>query len=212
MSLERIKVDHVSKEIKGVTVIDNISMGLSKGKIYGIRGVNGSGKTMLMRLLCGLIRPTKGRVFYDGRILGKELAFPPSIGVLLEGPAFLDGYSGYSNLKMIADIKGIIGEKEIRETLSKVGLDSQDKKKYKKYSLGMKQRLGIAAAIMEEPEVILLDEPFNALDETGIEIIDGLIREQRSRGALVVLACHDTRHLEQLADEMTELSGGRIVG
>ena len=142
----KILLDHVAKTMKGVDVLTDISMTLDSGKIFGFRGVNGSGKTMLMRVISGLVRPTKGTVTIDGKVLGKELSFPPSVGALIENPAFLDGCSGFENLKILASIRNRVSSDEIRETITRVGLDPENKKAFKKYSLGMKQRLGIAAA------------------------------------------------------------------
>lgn len=209
--LQKLKIEHVSKQIKGSLVIDDISLMFVPGRIYGLRGINGSGKTMLMRLICGLIRPTSGNIYYDDMELGHDIFFPPDVGVLLENPSFLDGYTGYQNLKLIADIQKKIGEKEIKEILDKVGLEPTDKRKYKKYSLGMKQRLGIAAALMEQPDLVILDEPFNALDTDGVTMTANLIRNEKERGALVIMACHDREQLEFLADEIIEISGGKAA-
>ena len=144
----KILLDHVAKTMKGVDVLTDISMTLDSGKIFGFRGVNGSGKTMLMRVISGLVRPTKGTVTIDGKVLGKDLSFPPSVGALIENPAFLDGCSGFENLKILASIRNRVSSDEIRETITRVGLDPENKKAFKKYSLGMKQRLGIAAAVL----------------------------------------------------------------
>lgn len=209
--LQKLKIEHVSKQIKGSLVIDDISLMFVPGRIYGLRGINGSGKTMLMRLICGLIRPTSGNIYYDDMELGHDIFFPPDVGVLLENPSFLDGYTGYQNLKLIADIQKKIGEKEIKEILDKVGLEPTDKRKYKKYSLGMKQGLGIAAALMEQPDLVILDEPFNALDTYGVTMTANLIRNEKERGALVIMACHDREQLEFLADEIIEISGGKAA-
>ena len=165
---------------------------------------------MLMRLVCGLIRPTEGEVFIDDKRLGKDMDFPPSLGLLLENPAFLPGYTGMKNLQMLAQLQNRIGVEQIRQTLLEVGLDPDDTRKYRKFSLGMKQRLGIAAAIMEMPDLILLDEPTNALDEAGVEQICQLIRRERNRGALVILACHDAAVLERLSDDIFTVCDGRV--
>ena len=206
----RIVIDHVTKTIKGAVILDDVSLTLRSGTVYGLQGVNGSGKTMLMRLIAGLIRPTSGKVTIDGKILGKDLDFPGSMGLLIENPAFLDGHTGLKNLELLAQIKGEIGLPQIKETLREVGLKPDDPRKFKKYSLGMKQRLGIAAALMEKPELILLDEPTNALDDRGVARICALIRRERDRGALIVLACHDASILEGLADEIYKVSEGKI--
>ena len=207
----KIVLDHVTKTIKGVDVLMDISMTLESGKIVGFRGVNGSGKTMLMRMISGLIRPTKGTVTIDGKVLGKDLSFPPSIGTLIENPAFLDGYSGFENLKVLASIRNRVSDSDIRETIIRVGLDSENKKAFKKYSLGMKQRLGIAAAILEHPDLILLDEPTNALDVDGVEMVQNVIQQERERGALILLSCHDPQVLNSLADEIYHIQEGRLI-
>ena len=167
-----LEVKNVTKSIHGDVVIKNVSLCSERGRVIGLRGINGSGKTMLMRLISGLIRPTKGQVLIDGEVVSKDIPFPKSLGVLIEGPAFLDDYSAMDNLKLIAYPKGKVTEDEIRAVLSEVRLDPKSRKKYKKFSLGMKQRLGIAAAVMEHPDLILLDEPTNALDESGVDISD----------------------------------------
>ncbi|WP_062046892.1 ATP-binding cassette domain-containing protein [Bacillus sp. JCM 19034] len=207
-----IKIDNVSKKIKGVTVIHNVSLTLSSGEVIGLRGVNGSGKTMLMRLIAGLILPTEGSIEIDGKQLGKELTFPESIGLLLENPAFLDSYSGLQNLQMLAEIRNDINMTRIQQVLTAVGLSSEaSKKKYKKYSLGMKQRLGIAGAVMEQPDIVILDEPTNSLDTDGVELVKNIVRHEKERGALVVMTCHDTSILDELADKIYYLENGSIV-
>ncbi|WP_062105420.1 ABC transporter ATP-binding protein [Bacillus niameyensis] len=207
-----IQIERVTKKIKGVTVINDVSMTLSSGMVTGLRGVNGSGKTMLMRLIAGLILPTEGTIKIDGKILGKDLTFPESIGILLENPAFLDSYSGFQNLKMLASIRNEIDDTRIKEVLTQVGLDSDSgRKKYKKYSLGMKQRLGIAGAIMEQPEIVILDEPTNSLDTNGVERVKQIVLQEKERGAVVIIACHDTDILDELADDIHYLENGTLV-
>lgn len=207
-----IKISHVSKTIKNNPVIKDISMELQSGAVYGFKGINGSGKTMLMRLISGLIRPTQGEISMNGKILGKDISFPNSIGVFLENPAFLDAYSGFNNLKLLASIKSVASDDDIRNTLLRVGLDPDSNKKYKKYSLGMKQRLGIAAAIMEKPEIVILDEPTNSLDEDGVDLVKHIVRNEKERGALVVVSCHDEGILKGMSDEMFLLEQGRLIG
>lgn len=210
--MSRIEVIELSKKIHGSIVLQKISCTLNSGKIYGIQGINGSGKTMLMRSIIGLIRPSSGKIFIDGKELGKELEFPQSIGFLLENPTFLDRYTGYQNLEMLASIKHQISSNEIKEVLSRVGLDEEaSKKKYRKYSLGMKQRLGIAASIMEKPDIVILDEPTNALDTAGVDMVKEIIRAERKRGALVIISCHDLSILEELSDEIIKLESGNVV-
>lgn len=205
-----IQINNCSKKIKGTTVLQNINLELSGATVYGLQGPNGSGKTMLMRLISGLIRPTSGSITIDGKTLGRDFDFPPSMGLLLENPEFLSEYTGVINLKLLANIQGRIGQEEISQALLKVGLSPKDKRKYRKYSLGMKQRLGIAAAIMERPDLILLDEPTNSLDEKGTEQICELIRAECHRGALIVLASHDSKVIERAADEIYVVNSGCV--
>lgn len=205
-----IIIDHATKRIRNATVLKDISYRFTSGRVYGLQGPNGCGKTMLMRLVAGLIRPTEGSVYVDGAELGKEIDFPDSMGVLIENPAFLPNSTGMDNLKLLAQLKNRISDRQIKQAIENVGLDPQDCRKYKKYSLGMKQRLGIAAALMEQPELIILDEPTNALDNNGIEQIYALIRREQKRGALILLTCHDSAILTTLSDEIISIDGGSI--
>ncbi len=209
--MSEIVVNEVSKSIYGVPIINSVSMTLVSGNVYGFQGINGSGKTMLMRLICGLIYPTKGEIVIDGKRLGKEITFPQSVGLLLENPAFLDSYTGFENLEMLASIKNIITREEIHEAITSVGLDPLDKRKYKKFSLGMKQRLGIAAAIMEKPDILILDEPTNSLDSSGVSLVKTIIAKERERGAIIILACHDLPVLQDVSDEIFLLEQGKIT-
>ncbi len=205
-----IEITDLVKDIKGKRIIDHVTLHLESGKITGLKGVNGSGKTMLMRLVCGLITPTSGSIVINGKRLGKDITFPESVGILIENPAFLDAYSGFENLKLLASIKHSVGPEEIRQTIARVGLDPDDKKKYRKYSLGMKQRLGIAAAVMEEPDIIILDEPTNALDSDGVAMLKEILHDQRERGALVLISCHDLPTLQELSDEIYLMESGAL--
>lgn len=206
----KIKVNNVSKIIKGTAVLNHISVEMESGYIYGLSGINGSGKTMLMRVLSGLILPTEGEVIIDNKKLGKEISFPPNMGLLLENPAFIAGYTGFMNLKILAAIRGTTSDEEICETLESVGLNPNDKRKYRKYSLGMKQRLGIACALAENPDLIILDEPFNALDETGITQIENVLYEMKKKGKLILLSCHDKEQLYNLSDKIFTIKEGRL--
>lgn len=210
--MTNIVIQNLSKTIKKNVVIRDISMELQSGTVYGFKGINGSGKTMLMRLICGLIRPTQGEVSINGKVLGKDLSFPESVGVFLENPAFLGSYSGFQNLKLLASIKSVADDEAIRSALSRVGLRPDDHKKYRKYSLGMKQRLGIAAAIMERPDIVILDEPTNSLDADGVNLVKSVIKDEKKRGALVIISCHDAELLQDLSDETFLLEQGRLVG
>ena len=205
-----IEITDLVKDIKGKRIIDHVTLHLESGKITGLKGVNGSGKTMLMRLVCGLITPTSGSIVINGKRLGKDITFPESVGILIENPAFLDAYSGFENLKLLASIKHSVGPEEIRQTIARVGLDPDDKKKYRKYSLGMKQRLGIAAAVMEEPDIIILDEPTNAPDSDGVAMLKEILHDQRERGALVLISCHDLPTLQELSDEIYLMESGAL--
>ncbi|MCI8716624.1 MAG: ATP-binding cassette domain-containing protein [Lachnospiraceae bacterium] len=207
----KIEIKNYTKIIKGSTVLDNINVVFESGKIYGLKGKNGSGKTMLMRAISGLIRPSSGEVMIENEVLGRDISFPKSIGVLIENPAFLANETGFSNLRMLADLGEGVSNEDIEAVLSELGLDSKDKKSYKKYSLGMKQKLGIAAAVMEHPDIIILDEPINALDQDSVEVVKKIIIRERDRGAVIILACHDTEELEYLSDEIVCIQDGKII-
>lgn len=209
--MAEIVLDHVTKKIHGSTVVDDISISFAPGVVSGLKGVNGSGKTMLMRLIAGLIYPTSGEVRIDGKVIGREITFPESIGVLIENPAFLGNYSGYENLEMLSSIRGLVDLARIREVLETVGLSENANKKYKKYSLGMKQRLGIAAAIMEKPDILVLDEPTNALDDSGVKLVHDIILSEKERGAAVIVSCHDFSLLRSVADVVYCLDNGKLT-
>lgn len=205
-----LKIVHITKVINKAKVLDDISMELKSGMIVGLKGENGSGKTMLLRMIAGLIFATDGQVIVNEQVLGKDIEFPPSVGVLIENPAFLDNYTGYQNLKILADIEGGINREQIEKTIERVGLKSNETKKYKKYSLGMKQRLGIAGAIINKPDLLLLDEPTNALDDSGVKLLEKIIAEEKNRGALVIIASHDEKVLEKMADIIYVVQNGKV--
>lgn len=206
-----IKIENVNKSIKKAVILKDINLSFEGGKVYGLKGKNGSGKTMLMRAICGLITPDSGTIDINGKVLGKDISFPESIGVLIENPAFISNYTGFKNLKVLSSIQGKIGDEDIRKALEEIGLDPDDKRTFKKYSLGMKQKLGIAAAIMEKPDIVILDEPINALDEASVENVRSILAKQKERGAIIIIACHDKSELEELSDEIIEISDGKIV-
>ena len=205
-----IVLEHVTKRIHKNIVLRDIDMTFQEGIVYGLRGYNGSGKTMLLRIISGLIRPTNGRICIDGQILGKDMDFPSSMGVLIENPAFLDDFSGKENLEMIMSINKVIDENRLMGCLNEVGLTQSKDLKYKKYSLGMKQRLGIAAAFMEKPKLILLDEPTNALDEEGIQMLEKLINEMRDNNRIIIIASHEKDFLNKIADIVYLMDKGSI--
>ena len=210
--MSRIVVENLVKTIKDALILDHINLVMESGKIYGLRGKNGCGKTMLMRAICGLILPTEGKVLIDNKELHREIQFPLSIGVLIENPSFLPQYTGYRNLKMLGNLSDGISKDDIRISMERVGLDPEDKRVYRKYSLGMKQKLGIANAIMGEPDVIILDEPINALDEESTGRIKTVLKELAEKGKLILVACHDREELEFLSDVIYEMKDGRIEG
>ena len=164
-----------------------------------------------MRLICGLVFPTKGSITINGKTLGKDISFPESVGVLIENPAFLDGYDAFANLKLLASIKAISTDDDIKDMLKIVGLDPNSKKKYRKFSLGMKQRLGIAAACLEKPELLILDEPTNALDTKGVDMLYDLIETEKNRGTTIILSSHDDRFLKELSEKIYYMENGRVV-
>ncbi len=207
-----VRLEDYCKSFKSAEVLKNINLTLESGKVIGLKGKNGSGKTMLMRAISGLILPTSGKVYINDKELGRPISFPPSIGILIENPSFISNYTGFKNLKILASIQNRISDDEIRDAIRKVGLDPDDKRTFKKYSLGMKQRLGIAAAIMERPDIVILDEPINALDEAGAGLIKGLLDELKANGSLIIIACHDTEELNYLSDEIYEIYDGEITG
>lgn len=206
-----IIIKNFTKELSNNLVLDNVNLNLKSGNIYGFVGKNGSGKTMLMRAICGLILPTSGYVEIDGKIIGKDISFPDSVGVLIENPGFISHYSGFKNLKVLAQIKNKISDDEIIETIKKVGLDPNDKKSFRKYSLGMKQKLGIAAAIMENPELLILDEPFNGLDEDSLDKVRELILDSKNENKIIIMSCHDSEEIKNICDEIVEIKFGKIV-
>lgn len=209
--MERIILENVSKVIRNVEVLSDINLSFAKGKIYGLKGYNGSGKTMLLRMIAGLIQPTEGTVSVDDEILHKDIDFPKDIGVLIENPNFWNNYTAKEVLYSLAVINKKIGIQEIDKALKRVDLDSDDKRTIRKYSLGMKKRLGIAQAIMEKPQILLLDEPSNALDKKGVEMVRTIIQEEKERGALIILASHQQEDLE-ICDVVIEIEDGRIAG
>lgn len=207
-----ITVEGLGKKIKGTVILHDVNMTLEPGRIYGLRGRNGCGKTMIMRSLCGLLIPDKGMVTIDGEVLHRDIKFPRSVGVLIENPSFLPQYTGYRNLRMLARLTGGISDSDIRTALMRTGLDPDDSRTYRKYSLGMKQKLGIANAIMGEPDVIILDEPINALDEQTVENIKTELLKLRDAGKVIVIACHDRDELKFLSDIIYEIKDGTVAG
>lgn len=206
-----IIIDNVSKTLKGNKVLDHIDYVFEEGKIYGLFGRNGCGKTMFLRMIAGLIIPDVGTVTIDGKVLHKDISFPESTGIVIEHMEMLPEYSAYDNLKILAKINKIASDEDIIKVMQDVGLDPYSKKKVRKYSLGMKQRLNIAQAIFENQKLILLDEPTNAIDEDGIQLIYEKLKELRADGATIIMATHNKEDIEELCDEIIRIDGGRIV-
>lgn len=205
-----LEIKGLYKNIKQAEVLKGINLTLQGGKIYGIQGKNGCGKTMLMRCIAGLVLPTKGTITINGKILHKDISVPESIGILIENPSFLKEHTGFENLKMLASLQNRLSEEKISGLLESVGLSDAKNKKFGKYSLGMKQRLGVAAAIMGSPEIILLDEPINAIDGEGVETIRKVIIGLKSEERIILVACHDKKEMNLLADEIITMSEGQI--
>ena len=203
-----LEIENLTKTFGTQTVISDISMTLVSGKIYGLVGRNGSGKTVLMKMILGFIKPTSGTIKVNGKQVGKEIDIPDDIGAIIETPGFLPEYSAFQNLKLMAMIRGKITNERIRETIKLVGLDPDSKKHVGKYSLGMRQRLGIAQAIMEDPLFLILDEPFNGLDKHGVEEIRELLLDLKAAGKTILLASHNEEDIRILCDHVYEMDGG----
>ena len=209
--MEKVRVEQVTKTYGKDTVLDGVSVNFEAGKIHGIIGRNGSGKTMLFKTICGFVRPTSGRVLVDEKQVGKDVDFPQDLGLIIETPGFLPYYSGYKNLKILASLRNRIKDEEIRGAMERVGLDPKLKKSVRKYSLGMNQRLGIAQAIMEGPSLLVLDEPMNGLDNQGVQDMRELFKELREEGKTILLASHNREDIEALCDTVMEMDHGRII-
>ena len=205
-----VEVKNYSKKLKGRNVLDNVSYKFEGGNIYGLYGRNGSGKTMLMRAVAGLIFPTSGEVIIDGKVLHKEISFPKDMGVIIENMELMPQYDAYDNLKILGKIRKTATDDDINSTLEKVGLHDVKGKKVRTYSLGMKQKLAIAQAIFEHPKLLLLDEPTNALDEESINDIRKLLLELKEKGVLIIVASHNKEDIELLSDVKINMADGKI--
>lgn len=206
-----IEVSHVYKSFGKERVLRDVCLSVPPGTIYGVVGNNGSGKTVLMKCICGFMKCDRGRIFVNGRQVGKEVDFPDRLGVIIETPGFIPNLSGFKNLKILAALKGRTGRQEIRETMRRVGLDPDMRKPVAKYSLGMRQRLGIAQAIMEDPHVLVLDEPFNGLDHAGVVEMRALLKGLKAGGKSILLASHNAQDIEELCDAVTDFTYGSPV-
>lgn len=203
-----VEIKNYCKSIKSRPILNNVSYNFEYGKIYGIYGHNGSGKTMLLRAIAGLLVPDSGSVVIDGKVLHKDMSFPPSIGIVIENMNLLPQYNAFDNLKILGKIKKTATDEDIKTALERVGLKSD--LKVKKFSLGMKQRLNIAQAVFEKQKIILLDEPTNALDNDGVQLIYKLLKEEKERGALVVITTHHKEDLEEICDVVLKMTEGEM--
>lgn len=203
-----VEIKNYCKSIKSRPILNNVSYNFEYGKIYGIYGHNGSGKTMLLRAIAGLLVPDSGSVVIDGKVLHKDMSFPPSIGIVIENMNLLPQYNAFDNLKILGKIKKTATDEDIKTALERVGLNSD--LKVKKFSLGMKQRLNIAQAVFEKQKIILLDEPTNALDNDGVQLIYKLLKEEKERGALVVITTHHKEDLEEVCDVVLKMTEGEL--
>lgn len=203
-----IEVQNVVKRFRDQVVLKNVSISFEKGQIHGIVGRNGSGKTVLFKCICGLMHPEEGVILVNGKRVGRDVDMPEDIGAIIEAPGFLPNYSGYKNLRFLANIRRKIGTEEILNVLKTVGLDPESRKHVGKYSLGMRQRLGIAQAIMEDPEILILDEPMNGLDNAGVQDIRALLLKLKEQGKTILLASHNHEDIAALCDTVHEMDGG----
>lgn len=205
-----VRLEGVCKKFKEEQVLKGITHSFAKGNIHGIVGFNGSGKTVMFKCICGFLRPEEGHIWVNGNEVGKDVDFPTSLGMIIENPGFLPDITGLDNLKKLAAINRAITEKEIRETIQKVGLFPDSPKKVREYSLGMRERLGIAQALMEDPQLLILDEPFNGLDKRGAADVYALLEELRERGKTILLAAHNLANIEKLCDTVCEMDAGML--
>ncbi len=206
----KLEVKNLTKKINNNLILDNVSMELESGNIYGFVGKNGSGKTMLFRAIVGLIKPTHGEIYINNIPVSHQEPLPCTIGIVIENVGLYNEFTGYQNLKYLASIRKCIGDNQIIEVINRVGLDAKDKRTIKKYSLGMKQRITIAQAIMEKPDILLLDEPTNGLDKDGIELIREIIRQEKERGALILIASHNEEDIHLLCDKKYQVEQGKF--
>ena len=206
-----VRLINVTKSFRKERVLKGITHSFEQGKIHGIMGFNGSGKTVMFKCICGFLRPDSEEVIVQGRRIGKDGDFPRSVGMIIENPGFLPHVSGFSNLKRLAAIRNQVTDEQIRESIARVGLDPFSKKKVGQYSLGMRERLGIAQAIMEDPGLLVLDEPFNGLDKRGAQDVCGLLDELRGRGRTILIAAHNMMEIEYLCDTICEMDAGVLT-
>lgn len=209
-AMSEIIIENLSKTIKNNKILDNVNLTFESGHVYGLVGRNGSGKTMLLRAICGLIFPDSGKVIIDGKQLHKDISFPESCGIIIENTDLLPNFSAFDNLKMLSEIKNTANDNMIKSAIKSVGLDPDSKKKVKTFSLEMKQRLSIAQALFEDPDILLLDEPTNALDEDGVNDVRRILLEQKKKNKLIIIASHNKEDISLLSDTVISVSNGRF--
>lgn len=210
MKMEMIRVENVNLKIEKNTILNNVTMQVNKGEIVALIGRNGSGKTMLMKCICGFVKTTSGSIFVNKKKVGKEIDFPEKMGVIIETPGFISQYSGMKNLWLLAKLNSTLTKNEIASTMELVGLNPKLKRHVGKYSLGMRQRLGIAQAIMENPDILILDEPMNGLDYQGVEDVRKLLLNLKEQGKTILIASHNTEDIAVLCDHVWEMKSGEI--
>lgn len=206
-----IEIKNVGLILQKNEILKDISVHFERGKIHGLIGRNGSGKTMLMKCICGFVKPTSGEILVDGKRIGKDCDFPQNAGIIIETPGVIPYYSGYKNLKLLADLRGKISREDIRKTMEKVGLNPDLKRHVRKYSLGMRQRLGLAQAIMENPDLLVLDEPMNGLDKDGVADMRQYLLDLKSQGKTILIASHSAEDIDILCDTVCEMDKGRLT-
>lgn len=205
-----IQIKDLNLIIKNKKILENINVSFKQGQIHGLIGRNGSGKTMLMKCICGFVKPSSGKIIVNNQIIGKDCDFPKNVGIIIETPNFIPYYSGFKNLKLLADLNNKISNEDIKKSMERVGLNPNLKLHIRKYSLGMRQRLGLAQAIMENPDILILDEPTNALDKDGVADIRTYLKELKKEGKTIVIASHSTEDIDTLCDTVHEMDKGII--
>ena len=206
-----IQIKNAKKYYKETKALDDVSLNFERNKIHGIIGRNGSGKTVMLKAVCGLIQLTAGAIEVEGKVLGRDIEMPKSIGALIEKPGFINEFSGMENLKFLAGLTGKCDNQKLEKIMELVGLDSSSKKRVAKYSLGMRQRLGIAQAIMDDPDILILDEPTNGLDNKGVEDIRKILLKKKAEGKTIIIASHNGEDIRLLCDTVNELDGGKLI-
>ena len=205
-----ITVSNLNLTLQKNEILKDISVEFERGKIHGLIGRNGSGKTMLMKCICGFVKPTSGEITVDGRRIGKDCDFPKNTGIIIETPGFIPYYSGFKNLKLLADLNKKISRDDIRKTMEQVGLDPDLKRHVRKYPLGMRQRLGLAQAIMENPDLLILDEPMNGLDKDGVADMRKYLLDLKAHGKTILIASHSAEDIDILCDTVCEMDKGKL--